>query len=761
MIEICGFDPATGRKTGNLALIDRFRNSGINIQGVLLRNQEFIDNPVGTTKGKYTKADAQVDIARMSFFLPVVEQEGGVTAGAFITGGPSTFNCGSYVGAGGVLQTVSDPLDIIWPPVQFSCLANNGRVLPIEQGKIKIDSALTRFSVTAATNDFSLKNSNGELIANNKGAVKGDVTSNFITNSKTIIEVTGKIDNSSQVTKPGVWSITSSDLERAVVCGYLDLGIELKVGTCYLGEKCNYSGQINRFGVAVDLSKFQSVRADAALFDENRGTTTASQLNIDPEKSTFSSSFIPKGLSQISNLKIALRVVTETGIEFNIGTIKPIAVIPPGLYPEITPSPITQSDFKQGLIGKSGTALASLNLKGPSRTNGQICISALEVRSDVNPNRIANYTSSFDGKDLNSNPCFTLIAGSSRKFDFEVSNKQSADGSVSGYIPVTLKADGQPDVKTKIDVQFQTSTLTDKGKFAILFPLLMFLGIALPLAMLAFINSRNSRLILDNLYRASIPIKLTAAGNFVNLERIENIKSNELLSHEDFNPFSSGREVVRSKQIGSETLTGYAPKNPFGNLQAIISAPSGQAIVTSAFKSGKNKFMINQAQGVLNPSGFIYVTLGELDNEKLKSQNQGDTENSSIVEGSLTALLSLNTADPLAQVDYLNTKILHETGWLNNLLQLERSQKVNHSNKKSKRLKRGNVSENISAPTTIDEWGSLSDRSNENVMNPGITKSSNSPRAAHLSGDDWGTSSTTSDWDTPGSSNNPGSKEEW
>jgi len=761
MIEICGFDPVTGQKTGNQALIDKFRNTGINIQGVLLRNQAYIDDPVGFTNGDYTKEEADIEIARMSYFLPVVEQAGGVSNGAFVKDGPDKFNCGSFTGAGGVLQTVSDPLDIIWPPVQFSCLANNGRVIPIEKGKIKIDAALTRFSVTVPAKNFFLKNSEGETIATDQGPAKGDVVGKYINSSKSIVEISGKIDSVNQITKPGVWSISSADLERAVFCGYLDIGIEVKVGTCYTGEVCNYTGQFTRFGKAVDLDNFQSVKASSALIDEQGSAGTYTPLAIDPGDSTFAGSFTSAGANRIANLKIALKVVTKTGIEFSLGTIKPIAVIPPGLYPEITPSPITKSDFSANLVGKNGRAEASLTINAPTRTNGQVCLSSLEVRSDVNPNRIKGYVSSLAGQDLKANPCFTLLTGSSGVFKFEVTNNQAAEGVVSGYLPAILKADGQPDIKTKIDVQFESSILIDKGKFAVLFPLLMFLGIALPLAMLSYINSRNSRLVLDNIYRASIPVILSASGNFVSVERAEKLKSSELLSHEDFLPFSSGKEIVRSKQIGSEILSGHAPKNPFGNLQAKITAPLGQVITASAFTVGKNKFPINQAQGALNPSGLIYVTLNEASNEILKKQNLDSDENNQKVEGNLTALLSLNTGDPVAQVDYLNTKIMHEGGWLDHLLKLETVSKAQTSSKKLRSKKNQGKDHLVVSAEIADDWDNAVTGTGENPTKPDKSSGNSSPKIGSASGDDWGTPSAPSDWDTPGTYNNPGSKEEW
>jgi hypothetical protein len=757
--ELCGVNPVTGQKTGKIGLVDELRKNGINIQGVLLQNQAYFENPKAANP-KSSPESAAIEKARMSFFLPVIEQAGTVLQGAFISsGGVSSFQCGTYSGAGGVLQVVTDPLDIIWPPIQFSCLANNGRVLPVAGGKVKVDAALTRFTVTSPIKNFALKNGDGTEIANREGTSKGDVSTKLIGSSSSIIEVSGKISDVNSVTKPGVWSISSSDLGRVVFCGFLDLGIDLKVGTCYVGETCDYSGQITRFGRAVDQTNFRSIRATSALVTEQGNVGTPTALNIDVQNSTFQGSITPPGNSNFTNLKITLKVVTETGIEFSLGTIKPIRVIPAGNYPELTPSPINITDFTQGLIGRSGVAQASLKLKAPSRTNGEICLAALEVRSDVNPNRINGYVSKVDGKDLKDNPCFQLQAGSEQIAALEISNSDSADGAVSGYISAVLKADGQPDIETKVDIQFETSTLTDGGLIYRL-SLLMFLGLAIPLGVLAYINSRNSRIVLDNIYRASIPVTLTSAGNFVTPSRVEKGKTSDLLSHEDFLPFSSGKEVVRSKQIGSEILSGKAPINPFGNLRSTITTSPGQVIASSAFGSGKSKFQSNQAYGALNPSGLVYVTLSGPATALLKAQNQGESENNEKIEGNLTALLSLNTGDPTAQVDYLNTRIMHEGGWLNNLLNTSEVAPVASKVKNPKKSKR-NKKETLVVPPEADDWGSPDSNSAANSIAPERNSAKSNPSNVKPAADEWGTTAQQSDWGSTDPSNNSGTKEEW
>jgi hypothetical protein len=428
-------------------------------------------------------------------------------------------------------------------------------------------------------------------------------------------------------------------------------------------------------------------------------------------------------------------------------------VIPPGYYPEVNPTPITSKDFSQALVGRQGEALATINLKGPSRTNGQICFGPLEVRTDINPNRIEGYIGKIDQKDLSAKPCFTLLAGSSQQVQLSIKNSESADGSVAGYLSATLKSDGKEAIDTKVDVQFDTETQIDDKRFGILLALFMFLGLALPLALLSIINSRNSRIVLDNVYRASIPITLSSSGNFVNVSRVEKLDSSAVLTQEDFTPFSAGKEVVRSKQIGSELLQGKTPKNPFGMLQAILSTTPGLVLASSAAMQNQKKLANNQAQGSLNPSGLVYVTLTESANEELSKQNQDTRESNEPIEGSLTALLSLNSGDPVAQVDYLNTQIMHEGGWLNSLLTVTPSAPIVEKVKKSG-SKKGVAA---SASSQSDEWGSPA--SNSATTPSSNSKASSASPVEKATGDDWGGPSTTSDWDTPGSSG--GSKEEW
>ena len=88
----------------------------------------------------------------------------------------------------------------------------------------------------------------------------------------------------------------------------------------------------------------------------------------------------------------------------------------PGIYPEVNPNPIEASDFTAPLDGKSGAATAPITIKGPSRTNGEVCFKDLEVRTDPNPNRVNSYKATLDGKDLKDIDCIPVAAGESLNY---------------------------------------------------------------------------------------------------------------------------------------------------------------------------------------------------------------------------------------------------------------------------------------------------------------------------------------------------------
>ncbi len=745
MQEICGVDPVSGAGSGS-SIINKFRTANINIQGVLLKNEEYLNDP-----GKYgfTQADADSDRAGMTFFSPILEYSGEVDNSYFGGKGSHGLNCGSDTGAAGVVQTIGDPLDIIWFPVPFNCLATNGRILPVKNGKVSIDPGMTRFKVTTPTQGFSLKNASGAEIANGQGAVKGDVETQPLGQSQSIISVTGQITDSG-VTAPGVWSFNTSQPDRAVFCGYLDLQIEIKGKTCYQNEACDFNGRISRNGRPVDFTIFPSTpKLSYSALKPDGGESGRNSLTLNTTDGSYSGSYATNGVTDsagVSKLKINLNVTTKSGYEFSISAIKDFAVVPPGLYPEVTPNPILKASFQQGIVGKKGEALADVVLTGPSRTGGEICFGALQVRTDPLPKRIPDYTSSLGGKDLSSNPCITLKAGEKLPVQLSIKNGQSAKGTVSGFINVTLKSDGQPNISSKVDVEFDTDEKIDRARFLITFFLIMLLGFGIPLALFYLVNALGARIQLSTLSMATVPMILSASGGFVNMKRKEPAKTSGILNYDDFDGFKHTTEKVKEVNVGSENLKGRAPKNPFGRIRAILTTAPGYVVVSSELSTHAGKGLLrNQTDAALNPSGKMHLALSESGLAALKKQNQGIETADQLIEANLITVMGFTSMDPNQEIESLNMSLASQTGWLDKLLKL--AEPVAVAPVKPKKVKKSKGDDGTAgtigggAPVEPDDWGSPS--SSAPKAAPGT------PAAAKPAADDWGSASPAKDdWGT-------------
>jgi hypothetical protein len=723
--RICGFDPVNNNSAGT-ALIDKLRTSGIWIQGILLKNTDG-------QKSKLTDMELKIEQSLMSYFPILVEQSGVVDPFVFE---PSSrnFKCGSNSGAYGLVQTVTDPVDIIWPTQQFNCMSTGGRVVEIQNGKFELDPGITRFSVTSLSNNFSLSAPNKQVIANAKGAVGADVNTAYLNSSNSVIQVSGKINQTSgSVLTSGTWSIKSPSNEKAVVCAFVDLDLQVSASTCYAGETCGFEGSFVRDGLAADLSSFTSRKLQAGELTESRNQLPVVEL----KGNSFEGKFVSDASQKTTNLAVLLTLKTKSGIEFNISTKKPIQVIPPGIYPSIKPNPIRSSDFLTVLKGKSGKATANLQLQGPSRTEGQICLGPVQVRSDSNPKRIEGFATNLGGIEVSSEKCFNLSAGEIKDLELSISNPIPANGTSKGFIVAKYLAPNQQEIDSKVDVQFISEIVYDSDKRLLIFAALMLLGIGLPLVALYLINAANSKILLKNLYIASIPVLTNASGGVVSLNRLETNSTSGVITQEDFIPFSAGIKKQKKVQLNSETLEGVAPKSPFGALRSKLTTQPGMVVISSSSESSKG-YASNESPGSLNPAGLMYLVKSESALQQLKNQNQGIEGASNSNEARLVAFLSFD-GDPYEQVSKLDSDIKYNAGWLNKLLDIElTAPKVSvveeASRKKRKKIQEQTVTADNAVEKDADGWG----------------ESSASPtnKSSPVS-DDWGSSSSQSkddDW---------------
>jgi hypothetical protein len=741
--EICGVNPKTGASTGGVAIIDRFRSAGINIQGILLRNEDVIKNP-----GKYDKTQAYVENESqgMTYFRPIVEYSGTVDTAYFNGNSPREIKCGSPFGAKGVVTVVGDPIDIIWPPTEFECVTSSGRVIEPQGSNINIDPGFSRFRASALKDGFTLKNSTGQTIATSQGSSISDVTATYFGENDAAISVVGNIKEGSSLST-GTWKFISRDYDRSVFCGYLDLAIEIKNDPCYVGENCAFNGVITRNGLKVNFADFKSTNLKYGLVPASNSAVAYRALSLD-DAGKFKGSFNPAGQTNaqgLANVIVTLDVATQSGYEFTFSAIQQVQPLPPGLYPEVNPNPIKVSDFVTPLDGKSGEATALITLKGPSRSNGEICFSDLEVRTDPNPNRVNGYQASIGGKDLKDIGCIQVAAGESLEQTLSIRNSDAADGTVSGFIPVTFKSDGLDDIAGQVPVTFESKIKINDLRFWIIFALCMLLGLALPLAVLKFLQIRSARVSVSPLSKATTPIVLTASGGFVSIRRAEKASSSEIFTESDFEGYLHTESKEKQIQIGSESLRGNAPLNPFAAPRAILATVPGSLVVSSdIWSTNKHGLARNETTASLNPAFAMHLTLSEDALNSLKSMNQTGESPDFPIEGSITGLLNFNSADPVTQVSALNMKLSTETGWLNNLLKIE--------DLPVPEVGGGNTVIGTPPPTD-DGWGST-----------GSSTTQTSTTGTKISDDGWGNSTNSGgdDWGTSGSSGSSGStKDDW
>lgn len=744
--EICGVNPKTGASTGGVALIDRFRSAGINIQGILLRNEDVIKNP-----GKYKKdqADVEEESRGMTYFKPIVEYSGTVDTAYFNGNSEKEIKCGSPFGAKGVVTVVGDPIDIIWPPTEFECVTSSGRVIQPQGSNINIDPGFSRFRASALKDGFTLKNSTGQTIATSQGSSISDVTATYFGQNDAAISVVGNIKEGSSLST-GTWKFITRDYDRSVFCGYLDLAIEIKNDPCYVGENCAFNGVITRNGLKVDFSEFKSTKLKYGLVPTSNSAIAYSGLTLD-EGGKFKGTFDPAGETNaqgLANVIVTLDVTTSSGYEFTFSAIQQVQPLPPGLYPEINPNPISASDFTTPLDGKRGEATATITLKGPSRSNGEICFSDLEVRTDPNPNRVNGYQASIDGKDLTGIGCLPIAAGESLEQILKITNPDAADGTVSGFIPVIFKSDGLDDIAGQVPVTFESKIKINDLRFWIIFALCLLLGLMLPLAVLKYLQVRSARVSVSPLSKATTPVVLTASGGFISIRRAEKASGSEIFTESDFEGYLHTESKEKQIQIGSESLRGNAPLNPFAAPRAILATTPGSLVVSSdIWSTNKHGLAHHETTASLNPAFAMHLTISEDALKLLKSMNQTGESPDFPIEGSITGLLNFNSADPVTQVSALNMKLSTETGWLNNLLKIE----------------------DLPVPKTCDEdtvigtpppvdWGSTGSSTTQ------TSTTQTSTTGTKISDDGWGNSANSEgdDWGSSGNSGSSGStKDDW
>jgi hypothetical protein len=281
----------------------------------------------------------------------------------------------------------------------------------------------------------------------------------------------------------------------------------------------------------------------------------------------------------------------------------------------------------------------------------------------------------------------------------------------------------------------------------------MFLGLMLPLTVLKILQLRAARIAVSPLSKATTPVLLTASGGFVSVKRAEKGSGTDIFTESDFEGFMHSNSQEKQIQIGSETLRGDAPLNPFAAPRAILATSPGLIVASSDIWSRNTRGLArHETTASLNPASAMLLTLTEGALDALKKTNQTGDAPDFPIEGTITGLLNFSGVDSVTQVSALTMKLTTDPGWLNN------------------RLKIADLPAGPVAPPGTDEIGGWSEPTppNDGWGSPtSSTTSSPSSQPAKVSDDGWGSPSSLSgssgnDWGTTGSAGSSDKKnDDW
>lgn len=573
--RICGTDPGTGAGSSGDAQILQLRNSGVNIIGVLLRDEAFM----GALKNKNPSAHDSLN-AQMTFLQPIVEGVSEVDGSIF--GSSSTrYSCGGAISpsqAAGAELVASDSLQLSLQFARVIARSNNGSptsVVGDNPAQFIIDPGIAYFDLLVSSNNWALQDPAGKVVSSPTSGIKPKLVAGAYL---VRVPVKGK-------SQQGKWSIQNTMHSEADVFLYSGLTLKVNATTVTVGKPTDIKGQIlDTNGQPADLTIYGSNTLRVTSFNSSKGVDSEVPLTLDPASGTFSGTFQPpKGVSQ-AQFDVALTLTTKSGIKLTPLTqeIEARVGLPPE-YPHIQGSGVVLST----LSGTSGRATGILVLKGSNIVDGQVCLETPRIAIDPKPSRISSFVWNEAGTG-----CIDLAKGTTREIKYSVSNKTQADGLTSGVIPASFKSNisGLVPIDQAIAVSFDSKVKVNELVRWLILASLILLGLAIPLGILYFFGYRNSRILWgQGIQRVMIPVTLNSAGTISRRDGKIAEGMGPGAQKREYDWHTQSAERLRSItdswsdgiNSGTVEIKGRASRNPFGDPVVIATASEGTRIITS------------------------------------------------------------------------------------------------------------------------------------------------------------------------------------
>jgi len=465
------------------------RQAKVTVLGVLLKSEKDLARQSGDQRENMEQG--------MDLLLPIVEGTGSINLGSV-----QQQACGqnpippNY--AAGALLEAEDPIALAFQFLKLGSYTAGGTLGELSGGNpanFLIEAGIARFRIITTSPTWKLTSPQGSSISEGPGVT--------VVTSAGATQITVSVKPSMY----GAWNFSFKEGSSNELVLFSGLDLKLDSGELIAGIARKVSGEVvSEFaGQPVNLSDYSVATVTVQEILGNGKTNPQRTASLAGNKFELASFKASLNQGQVE-LRVTLNVATKSGFALApVSVSRILDVRLPDNYPSLAMSPIK---FDTPINGSSGTGKGSAVFNGPKSGNGKICI--VEKPSYVNDviDRSETYEW-FKPVGLDTSDCLLLSQDEKKKVDFAIKNRIPADAQVQAELPIIYYSDSEVGQQFTLNAPMEFQTLRKKLGENWIKALLVFLGIALPLALIYLLTWATTKIALGkNVQRASWPIRV-------------------------------------------------------------------------------------------------------------------------------------------------------------------------------------------------------------------------------------------------------------
>jgi hypothetical protein len=446
----------------------QMRNAGIRVFGILLN--------IGS--------DTEKDEAfYRSLMQPVIEEKGQVTSGSGLPSGE--IKCGENLPAEdrdyatGAFLEAQSAADVAYKLLDVS-IGDSTKVDCSKNGEFWVDPGIDAVEFATDASSWKVTDAKGVVRASWSGSQK---------------TTTGKI-RIPDLKEPEQWKFTPAG--KTNICSLYvspEIYMSLHDKSLISGKQGSITGQFVKSLTSnqiADLSVYKSVAFSAKIDGKGFDST------LNKKTGTFEiKSYTPPASSESAKVQATLTLKTA---HYNLNTLnldKSKEIYSAGVLPEVG-----SIKFVSDLVGAKGKATATVTIKAPTAegASSSVCFTNFQVISDGQDESAGKATDrskkwEWKTSGLDANNCIDFLNGTNRdqQVQFELSNPTQANARGEALFNYKISSGDIADLKDSQTAEFGTQAETSSPLFWLWFIGLLIAGLAIPFAILRFMNSKNAR----------------------------------------------------------------------------------------------------------------------------------------------------------------------------------------------------------------------------------------------------------------------------